>query len=411
MIRKEHNTILTNIVFLSSLGIIILSLVSIIFPALITSLASTHKSDLDPFEIGPLAIPMLASSSILLGIGFAYYKKKLPVLVSKPIEYFLNFEISPQTAFLAAMVLLAIYIGSTIGELNINEEEQWPDYEVLKEGLKIWPSSQSDNMFIKEQNERYVRIFLLYLSQNILQNIKILPFVASILLVVVTYFLTYQISGKRFSGIISMVVLLQSYTFLKYDTIAVYENFWVLFYTLSLYAVYKKWYVSPISYLLSFFTKAFAAFFFPMSIFFIYRAKLNRKRKIMLSISYGALLGISAVVLLVSDTIYDNVIRIDPSEFWMGFSAWSYQLRFDFLMVFIILPLTVGLFFTSRRGIKEADAILVLILGSLLAGPALALFTDFYYILPYRYVPLVVFFSVAIGVFLSRTADGPQQYP
>ncbi|MBM2852332.1 MAG: putative rane protein [Candidatus Nitrosotenuis sp.] len=402
--------ILTNIVFLSSLGIIILSLVSIIFPALITSLASTHKSDLDPFEIGPLAFPMLASSSILLGIGFAYYKKKLPALVSKPIEYFLNFEISPRIAFLAAMALLAIYIGATIGELSINEEEQWPDYEVLKEGLKIWPSSQSDNMFIKEQNERYVRIFLLYLSQNILQNIKILPFVASILLVVVTYFITYQISGKRFSGIISMVVLLQSYTFLKYDTIAVYENFWVLFYILSLYAVYKKWYVSPISYLLSFFTKAFAAFFFPMSIFFIYRAKLNRKKKIMLSISYGALLGISAVVLLVSDTIYDNVIRIDPSEFWMGFSAWSYQLRFDFLMVFTILPLTVGLFFTSRRGIKEADAILVLILGSLLAGPALALFTDFYYILPYRYVPLVVFFSVAIGVFLSRT-DGPQQHP
>ncbi|NDB33185.1 MAG: hypothetical protein EB150_07110 [Nitrososphaeria archaeon] len=306
------------------------------------------------------------------------------------------------------MVLLSIYIGATIGELSINEEEQWPDYEVLKEGLKIWPSSDSDNMFIKEQNERYVRMSLLYFSQNILQNIKILPFTASILLVILTYFITYQISGKRFSGIVSMVILLQSYTFLKYDTIAVYENFWVLFYVLSLYVVYKKWYTSPILYVLSFFTKAFTAFFFPMSIFFIYRAKIDKKRKIKLSISYGVLLGMSFVVLFVSDTIYDNVIRIDPSEFWMGLGVWSYQLRFDFLMVLTILPVAVGLFFTSRRGIKEADAVLVLILGSLLAGPILTVFTDFYYILPYRYMPLVVFFSMAIGIFLSRVNDSQQ---
>lgn len=407
MLRNERNTVST-IVFLSSLGMIIPSLVSVVFPALISSVASVNKGDLDPFEIGPLALPMLASSSILLSIGFAFRKKKLPVFFSRSIEYLLNFEISSRIALIVAVVLLSIYIGATIGELSINEEEQWPDYEVLKEGLKIWPSSDSDNMFIKEQNERYVRMSLLYFSQNILQNIKILPFTASILLVILTYFITYQISGKRFSGIVSMVILLQSYTFLKYDTIAVYENFWVLFYVLSLYVVYKKWYTSPILYVLSFFTKAFTAFFFPMSIFFIYRAKIDKKRKIKLSISYGVLLGMSFVVLFVSDTIYDNVIRIDPSEFWMGLGVWSYQLRFDFLMVLTILPVAVGLFFTSRRGIKEADAVLVLILGSLLAGPILTVFTDFYYILPYRYMPLVVFFSMAIGIFLSRVNDSQQ---
>lgn len=407
MLRNERNTVST-IVFLSSLGMIIPSLVSVVFPALISSVASVNKGDLDPFEIGPLALPMLASSSILLSIGFAFRKKKLPVFFSRSIEYLLNFEISSRIALIVAVVLLSIYIGATIGELSINEEEQWPDYEVLKEGLKIWPSSDSDNMFIKEQNERYVRMSLLYFSQNILQNIKILPFTASILLIILTYFITYQISGKRFSGIVSMVILLQSYTFLKYDTIAVYENFWVLFYVLSLYVVYKKWYTSPILYVLSFFTKAFTAFFFPMSIFFIYRAKIDKKRKIKLSISYGVLLGMSFVVLFVSDTIYDNVIRIDPSEFWMGLGVWSYQLRFDFLMVLTILPVAVGLFFTSRRGIKEADAVLVLILGSLLAGPILTVFTDFYYILPYRYMPLVVFFSMAIGIFLSRVNDSQQ---
>ena len=405
MARNESRNILTNIVFLFTLGIILLSLVSIIFPALIISLTSVHESALDPFEIGPLTFPLLVSSLVLLGFGLAYYKKWLPSTVSKPIEYFLNFEISRRITFLVAIVMLSIYIGLTVGELSLNEEEQWPDYEVLKEGLKIWPSGESENVYIQEQNDRYVRMFLLSASQDILQNIKILPFVASILLVIVTYFITFQISGKRFAGIIAMAVLLQSYTFLKYDTIAVYENFWVLFYILSLYTVYKRWYMSPISYILSFFTKAFAAFFFPLSLFFIYRANIAKRRKIIIVISYGIILGISAVILLVDDAIYGDVLHVDFTEFWIGFTAWSYQMRFDFLIILSILPLAVGLFFVSRRGIKEADAVLVLILGSLLTGPVLASLTDFYYILPYRYVPLIVFFSMGVGIFLSRNTS------
>jgi len=403
--RNESHNILTNIVFLFTLGIIILSLVSIVFPALISSLTSGPESTLDPFEMGPLTFPLLVSSFVLIGCGLAYYKKWLPSTVRKAIEYFLNFEISRRIAFLVAIVLLSIYIGLTVGELSLNEEEQWPDFEVLKEGLKIWPSGESENVYVQEQNDRYVRMFLLSTSQNILQNIKILPFVASILLVIVTYFITLQISGKRFAGIISMTILLQSYTFLKYDTIAVYENFWVLFYILSLYTIYKKWYISPISYILSFFTKAFTAFFFPLSLFFIYRANIPKRKKIIITISYGVILGASAVILLVDDAVYGDVLQVDFSEFWIGFTVWSYQMRFDFLIILGILPLAIGLFFTSRRGIKEADAVLVLILGSLLAGPVLASLTDFYYILPYRYVPLIVFFSMGVGIFLSRNAS------
>ena len=317
----------------------------------------------------------------------------------------MNFELSRRTTFLVAIVLLSIYIGLTIGELSINEEGQWADYTILKEGLKIWPSGESENVYVQEQNDRYVRMFLLSASQNILQNIKILPFVASVLLVIVTYFITFQISKKRFAGIISMGVLLQSYTFLEYDTIAVYENFWVLFYILSLYTVYKKWYISPISYLLSFFTKAFTAFFFPLSMFFIYRANIPKRQKIIIAISYGVILVGSVVIVIVGDTVYPHVLHIDFSKFWIGFTAWSSQMRFDFLILLSILPLAVGLFFTSRRGIKEADAILVLILGSLVTGPVLASITDFYFILPYRYVPLIVFFSMGVGVFLSRNVS------
>ncbi|MGQ0376978.1 MAG: hypothetical protein ACT4OW_05695, partial [Nitrososphaerota archaeon] len=59
----------------------------------------------------------------------------------------------------------------------------------------------------------------------------------------------------------------------------------------------------------------------------------------------------------------------------------------------------------SRKSVKIADSILVLFLGTILAGTVLVLLTDFYVILHYRFVPLLVFFSTGIGVFLSKKAS------
>ena len=104
-------------------------------------------------------------------------------------------------------------------------------------------------------------MILLLTSLEVFQNVKLLPFLGSIALLLVTYIFTNEITKNRKAGIISLLFLIQSYTFLKYDSFAMYENFWVLFYVLSLYLIYKKFYTSCISYALSIFTKAFTAIF------------------------------------------------------------------------------------------------------------------------------------------------------
>ena len=116
-------------------------------------------------------------------------------------------------------------------------------------------------------------------EEKIFQNIKVLPFIASILVLLVTYLLTVQITQKRFAGVIAILILLQSHTFLRFDTVAVYENFWVLFYLLSLYVINKQWILSPIFYILSFFTKAFVAPFFLMTLYFTYRSRIKKREK------------------------------------------------------------------------------------------------------------------------------------
>ena len=404
---KGSSKILYYIVFFSTLFIVVFSLFAIIFPNFLMTAFYPYATNLTPFESSTWLIPIISSNSILIAIGVAYYKKKLPLQIYKCIDFILNFEISKKTALVTGIVILVVYIGFTLPELAIDESTQYRDWSLLEAALEIWPSTEDleifDQTYVNEQNTRYVRMFLLDVSLDIFQNIKILPFVASISLVVVTFFLTYQITQKRFAGIISMVILLQRHTFLHFDTIAVYENFWVLFYVVSLYTINRKWQYSSISYLLSIFSKAFIAVFFLPSIYYICRASISTRKKLYTIVSYAASLIVILVVFSFGESIYFNIINFSSSEFFLALNALGYTLRYDLVIVLSLLPLTLGLFFKFRNeNTKKIDSILVLILTALLAGPVISLLTDFYFILPYRFLPLIVFVSVGIGILMSR---------
>ena len=56
----------------------------------------------------------------------------------------------------------------------------------------------------------------------------------------------------------------------------------------------------------------------------------------------------------------------------------------------------------SKNKLKHADSILILIFGTIIASPILVTFTYHYEILPYRFIPLLVFFSIGVGMFFSK---------
>ena len=404
MSEQYSSKIVTYFVFLATICVVGLSVISMIFPALIISVTYEFPNELEPFEISPWAFPIVLSSIILLTIGFLYQKNYLPSAISTGIKLILNFEISKKTSIIIGILILSIYIGFSIEELFLDEVDQWPDFLILKEALEIWPSTDHWSVYVKEQNTRYIRMLLLDFSQDFLQNIKLLPFVASISVVILTALVTIQISKKRFAGILSMIVLLQSITFVDFDTIAVYENFWVLFFLLSIYSIQKKWwYASPTSYILSIFTKAYVVTYFWINIFFIYRADIPRKSKLYILASYGIVLSVTYAIFYTGKSIiYDEIVRIDSNSFLDGFTGWGNSMQLDPLIVLCVIPLTVGLFKKSLNGVKQADSILILILGTILAGPLISLVTDFYFILPYRFIPFVIAIAIGIGVFLSK---------
>ena len=393
--------------FLFTLSVVLVSLVSVIFPALIASSNSTLIElrnlgiilvEVNPFVLGAWSILLLVSNVIVFLIAISYFKKKLSSSFRGLFEFIFTFEVSRKVAFVSIIVLLATYVAVSAG--NLTTEEEWEDYPAVKQRVDNWSPEQITNSF-----EPHVRYFLLWSSMKLFGYYTIIPFIASISLLLLTYFFTVEVSRKRFAGIISMIILLQSKVFLSYDSTVAYTNFWILFYLLSLYLIYKVWPLSPVSYLLSVPSKAITAIFLPMSLFFIFRSRIERKKKIIVASASTALILGGAIVALSNDVNLTGATgkqeEFSSDEFWLGFTSFSYQLRFDGLVLLFILPLIVGLFIASRNGFKDADSIMVLIGGILLTAPLLTGFTELTN-LPYRFVPLVVFFAIGVGVLLSK---------
>jgi hypothetical protein len=305
------------------------------------------------------------------------------------------FDVSKRITIIIVIILLSIYIASSAPELATNEA-QWGDSKNVQETVENWGIDDLQRFDV------HVRYFLLSLSVNLFDNMKIIPFLASISLLILTFFVTKKLTNKRFPGIISMVVLLQSNIFLSYDTTAIYTNFWIVFYLLSLYLVYKKWQFSALSFLVSIPTKILTLAFFPMSLFFIFRSNISRKQKIYTLISYGILIGILLVTISILNVdLGTNQINFLEKNFLPAFSSVASQLRLDGFVIVFLLPLIVGLFLVSKRGLLAADSISVLISGVIMVSPILVTFTSMTN-QPYRLIPLIVFFAIGVGMLFSK---------
>jgi len=402
--QSEKRNLIPNIARIVMLAVAVLSTIAVVFPALYLSLLLDFDSDVDPLEPGIWAYYILAANLAILSFAILYYKKLLPKIVKSSLSFILNFEVSNRVALISLLVILTIYISLSFEELFLNEQDQWADFIRIRMVLEGWPYTPD---VLPSMTIFHVKNFLLKVSETVFQNIRVVPFMGTISLLVVTYFFTVQLTKKRFAGLVAVVLTLSSFTFLRYDTLSTYANFWTLFYILSLYLLKKKWSLSAISFLASLFCKPITITFLPLTYFFIYNTKFHRKKKPLITISYilltiillGALFGGMTTLGISQSELRGQNFNFD--EFLQGFAAWSYQLRFDYLVLIFYLPLTVALILLSKNGIIDADSILVLIGGTLLSAPLLSGFTG-YNIFPYRYIPFIIFFAIGVGMLLSK---------
>jgi len=402
--KKEKSKIVTTSVYTFALTIAIISTLTVIFPALLPTLILETETQIDPFEFGVWATPVITANLIVLIFSILYLKKLLPNPIRNSLNSLISFDISPKITIIALVTILSFFIMLNFDELFLNEQNQWPDFFRIQMVMDGWPFENHGAVSVKNL---HVKNFLLKTSEVLFQNIKIVPFIGTNALLLVTYLFTAQLTKKRFSGIVAVLLTLSSFSFWRYDTLATYANFWTLFFLLSLYMMNTRgWIFSPISYLCSILSKALTVSFLPLAFFFIYNSEIKKKKKIRITALY-----IIVVIMLIGALLIGidpgggidlkGVQTFDFNEFFIGFSAWAYQLRFDYTLLMFYLPLTVGLILVSRSGIRNADSVLVLMAGTLFAAPLLSGFTGFN-IFPYRYIPFIVFFSIGVGTLLSR---------
>ncbi len=399
--RTPKNSLTVWSVFVIGFIIIILSVSSAVFPALLISIVGDGEF-LDPFEMSSTGPSIITINLIIIGLIVIHNRKLLPESVTNTIQRIFSFELSRKNSLVLLIIILAVYISISMNELTLNELNQYGDYLILEDALRIWPDGKTDNLYVTEQITRHVRMALLSLSNEVFDNIKVIPFLASIFLLIITYFLTIKFSKKNFIGLIAVVLVIQSSTFFTYDSIAVYENFWALFYVVSIYLIFQKPKISSISFLLSIFSKAITILMLPTTIIVTILSDINNKKKIFVIITNIIAVVISIIIFQLSGSIYSNVIDINPSEFLTGFTTLAFNLRFDVVLLLFLLPTSIGLFIKAKNGSRNAISLMVLMCGTILVTPFLEMITNFYFVYPYRYIPLVIFFAISLSSLFSK---------
>jgi len=365
--------------------------------------AQTDSSDssLDKFELGPFAIPIIITNVALLAIGIAYWKKNLPEIFVRKIRFIFNFEISKKIAIVAIIILIGIYISLSAQELFITTERELTakDHVQVRKIAEEW---ELENLTAYLPQRPPLKYFFHHASVQLFDNIKVVSYLASISLLILTYLFTQEITKKRFAGLIAMIILMQSPLFLQFDTSYVYTNNWILFYLLSLYFIVRqKWHVSAFSFVLSLLSKPLTITFLPMTLFFIYDSELSIKKKLITIIPYAVI--IYAIIAAYAAGYFNYILRhpLNFREVTGGLAQFAFAAKSDAFVLIFLLPIIVGLFIVSLRGIPYSNSMMILLLGMLVANLFLVYFTVFIDH-EYRHVPIIVFFAISAGFIFSN---------
>ena len=389
MLKFSNKPIISHLVFLFSITVTTLTIIPALFPSLYSSLhresiiTSVDQFDfnINPLEPGLFFIPIILTGVLVLIISIIIKFKKIKLR---------SINLSKKYSYISMIIILSIF--TMLSYDDITELELHEDWYFVKEGLMEWPP---DKIIF----DHHVKSFLLSSSFIIFGNYRVIPFLGSMALIVMTYLLTNKITDSRLAGVIAAVIILQSNLFLSFSTTAAYSNFWVLFYIISLFMiVHKTWFLQPVPYVMSIFSKILSITFFPISIFFILNAEISIKKKIISLLSLGIL--ISAGIIFVGEDIKST---IDWNEFWNGFVSFSYQMRYDGLVVVFLLPIITGLYLISKKN-QYANSVSIMISSVLMGGPVLLALTDIT-TQPYRLIPLVVFCAIGIGMILANQKE------
>ncbi|MHA7733547.1 hypothetical protein [Nitrosopumilus sp. S6] len=339
-------------------------------------------------------LPVIISNGVFFALLILYKSNLLPKKIINLKDRFLEKDISKSISFLVILGILVIYIAFSIDEFY-TEELVFGDYTLALEGAENWY-----RMLETPQVEPVLRYFFLFLSLEYLGNIRFLPFVASIGVLLLTYFISKEISGKRISGLIAFCTVLQSNLFLMYDTTATYENFWTFFYFLSLYLIIKNSITSTFSFLITLFLKPITILFIPLNVLWVGLDQQVKNRK-KLFLGFSSIIVLVLVAFFTQSLVHTQDTSFNIENMFGSFNEIANSLRFDSLLIIILIPVIVLLYLQSKN-LHSRKMFILFGIFIMMASQVFLFGVIDMSIQPYRFVPLVVMISIGFGIIFSK---------
>jgi len=337
--------------------------------------------------------------------------------LAKLVDQIEKFELRKSVSILLLITIISVWAGySAFNELTFPYEDCGSfgkgggigictDY-----GMRLNFMNEYEELHRWNNPIRTVTYELLFLSDNVFGDYRIIPFISSGFVLLFTYLLTTALTKRNYTGLIAVLFVLHSPIFFKYDLVMTYPNFWVTFFLASLWFSFKTWQLSPVSMFIGFSAKILNILNFPAVMVFVWLTGNKNRKKII-----GTYLGIFGIIIgavLSTKYIYPTLwhkfyyillvqFEFQPVEFLWWLGMWSIELFSDKATLFLIFILLPCLFLLKKAKVQNSSAILAMILIFILQPAFISGFTE-YTNEDYRYLHLVVFVGIGVAFIIPN---------
>lgn len=339
--------------------------------------------------------------------------------MDKLIDKLEKFDLRKKVSLLLLLLIVSVWAGySAYDELDFPYEDcksfgklaQYGTGICTDYGMRLYFMYQYEEIHRWNNPLRVVTFELLYYSDLIFGDYRIIPFISSGVVLCLTYLITNRLTNKNYTGLIAVLFVLHSPIFYKYDLILTYPNFWVSFFLASLYFTLNKWQLSPVAMLFGFSAKILNLLNLPAVLVFACLTGNDNCKKILLT--YAGIIGSVIAIILASKYLYPPLwfkfysiflhqFQYQPYEFLWWLGMWSVELFSDKLTLFMIFMLLPSLFMLKKAKVKNASAIMAMILIFIIQPAFISGFTE-YTNEDYRFLHLVVFVGIGFAFLIPN---------
>ena len=241
------------------------------------------------------------------------------------------------------------------------------------------------------------RFYTLCVSDKIMGNMYIIPSISTIVLLLITFFITKHITHSKTYSLLAVLILVLTNSYSIYGFSATYDQTWVMLFFATIFLLQTKYRnLAVIPFMISLGFRGLPLLDLPIIISYILILDITKRQKLHVIIPF-VLVGVASIVYILSGgyaITQSQQVIFDLKE---GLSSLQ-TFRIDFLFYIFAIPVS---YFLYRLNTKMSRFLLFSITYLVFQVYSLSAFTNLGQE-PYRMFPLLIFQCMGVSYVLSN---------